>query len=266
MRYALRFLPVLAVLASPALAETVAVAFAPPTDRVLAYHIEQHRPVAGKLSRFTADRELRFERAGDGYILHVTLRRVDSDAPGDGGEAYRAALTPLIGVEHRFHLDAKGKIVALDNSEAVSEAVIKELRQMLARFPAGSPRNRTAGNVLRLFEGLPPEGRLAMLAGEIQPLFLFAASGVEDGAGGRGLRTMAGSPLGRPVPVEGTLAVAAREGDRLTLNETLHGEGVDVTVRYGLSARSGLVERQERSLTVGPDTLTETRSLEPSQG
>ncbi|WP_254797996.1 hypothetical protein [Sphingobium sp. AS12] len=45
-------------------AEAIAIPFAPPVDQRLTYQIEQHRPVEGKVSRFSATRDLRFERGG----------------------------------------------------------------------------------------------------------------------------------------------------------------------------------------------------------
>ncbi|MGB3928524.1 MAG: hypothetical protein WBL20_06140, partial [Sphingobium sp.] len=113
------------------------------------------------------------------------------------------------------------------------------------------------------FAALAPEARLALLAGEFQPLFLFAGVSVEDGAG-RQLRTQAGSPLGRPVPVEGAVRLAGRNGEVLDLAEDLQGEGVTVAIRYRLSRTSGLVESQTRNLSVGGDTLTEHRTLMPA--
>ncbi|MDI1296571.1 MAG: hypothetical protein PSY12_11925 [bacterium] len=246
----------------PARADTIPVGFAPPTDRTFAYRIDQHRPVEGKDSLFTTTRDLRFDRAGDGYILHVTLRTLDSDAAPSGAEPFRAALSPLVGIDHRFRLDASGHIVALDNIDAIWSAVEAGLQKMVASFAPDTPRHRAASNILTLFAGLLPEGRLALLAGEVQPLFLFAGSSVEDGAG-RGVRTAAGSPLGHSVPVEGTLVVESRAGPLLTLAEKLNGQGVQVGMQYRLSTTSGLIEEQRRTLAVGTGTLTETRTLTP---
>lgn len=265
MKRAIAFLSL--VLAAPALAAPVTIGFAPPTGQDLLYRIETHRPVEGRDSLFRADRTLRFERAGEGYILHVTLRSLDSDAPGAGADAYRAALSPLIGVEHRFRMDALGKIVALDNVDEVRAAMEKALNAMAAKAPAAkapadSPRQRTVQNVLTLLGGMTPEGLLAVLSGEIQPLFLFADSDIDD-AKPRGVRTMAGSPLVRAVPVEGNSTVTAHDGKSLTLEEDLAGGAVHAVMRYRLSADTGLIDRQERTLTAGGATLTESRTLTP---
>lgn len=244
----------------PALAKSVSVGFAPPVDHDFLYRIDQHRPVEGRDCLFSATRALRFERAGDVYILHMTLRALDSDAPASGAEPYRAALTPLLGIEHRFRIDTSGRIVALDNIDAVWTQVQAALQKMIDTMGADSPRGRAANNVLTLFSGLPPEGRLALLAGEVQPLFLFAGSRVEDGPG-RGVRTTAGSPLGRPVPVEGVVTLAKEEGDQLAVEEKLSGADVAVDIRYRLSAATGLVMEQRRSLAMGDRHLAETRTL-----
>ena len=163
-------------------------------------------------------------------------------------------------MEHRFRLDAHGKIVSLDNIDDVRAAMEKALNAMVAKAPEGSAGQRTAKNVLTLLDGLTPEGRLALLSGEVQPLLLFVDSEVDD-ARPRGVRTMAGPPLGRAVAVEGESTVAAHDGNRLTLQEDLQGEGSHVTMRYIVSAQTGLVDAQERRLTLGAQTLTEKRSL-----
>lgn len=249
-------------LAQPVVAQTIAIPFAPPTDRALSYSIEQHRPVEGVTRVFSATRDLRFARAADGYTLDVTLRSIDSDAPAAGAEPYRAALTPLIGVTVRFRLDGKGRIVAADDLEAAWGKVQAGIDAMLEKFPPDTPRHKAAANVQALFASLSAEGRLALLAGEVQPLFLFAGSDVTGGEG-RGLRTMAGSPLGRPVPVEGTLRVAGQTAGALDLEEKLAGEAIQVGITYHLSRLTGLVEKQQRSLAVGTLGLTESRTLTP---
>ncbi len=254
----------LAAIAHPAAAERIAIPFTPPVGQDLAYDIDQHRPIAGKDSRFSAHRTVRFERAGEGYRLNAVLRSLDSDATDAAAASFRAALTPLIGVEMRFHLDAQGKIISLDDDEAVWSAVGHGLDMMMAQFGPDTPRHRAAQSVRILFDGLSREGRLALLAGEYQPLFLFAASEVEGGADGRGVKTMAGSPLGRPVPVEGILTLKGQATDGLSLTETLTGSGVDVRMDYKVSPVTGLVTRQVRTLTVGTRTLTEERVLRPA--
>ncbi|WP_420144176.1 hypothetical protein [Sphingobium sp.] len=249
-------------IASPTGAQSVAIPFSPPVGRPLIYRIEQHRPVDGVARMFSATRDLRFERAGDGYILHATLRGIDSDAPGAGAESYRAALTPMIGIELQFRLNAQGKIVGIDDQDAVWARLQAGITAMLQQFTPGSPRHKAALNVQTLLSSLTPDGRLALLAGEMQPLFLFSGSAVEGGEG-RGLRTVAGSPLGRPVPVEGTLRVVEQSTDALDLEEKLAGDGVQVSIAYHLSRSSGLIESQRRDLAVKAQALTETRSLTP---
>lgn len=244
----------------PAAAQSIAIPFAPPVGRTLVYQIDQHRPVAGTVRRFSATRDLRFERTSDGYSLLATLRAIDSDAPPQGAEPYRAALTPLIGVDLRFTVDRRGRIVGLDDMDGVWRAVQAGIAEMLAQFAPDTPRHKATTKVQALLDSLSPEGRLALLAGEYQPLFLFAGSQVEGGAG-RGLRTVAGSPLGRPVPVEGTLRVTGQPDDALDLEENLTGEGVQVAITYRLSRSSGLVEAQTRNLAVGTLALTESRTL-----
>lgn len=247
-------------LAQPAAGQGIAIPFAPPVDRALVYRIEQHRPVEGATRLFSATRDLRFEHAGEGYILHATLRDIDSDAPATGAESYRAALTPLVGVAVSYRLDGQGHIVGIDNLDAAWGAVQSRVDAMLAQFGPDTPRHKAAANVQALFASLSPEGRLSLLAGEIQPIFLFAGSDVEGGEG-RGLRTVAGSPLGRPVPVEGTVRVTGEPTGALDLEEKLTGEGVQVTIAYHLSRSTGLVEAQQRSLAVRSLALTEKRTL-----
>ncbi len=252
----------LALVPAPALAEQVRIGFAPPTGRDLPYRIEQQRPVAGRTTRFSADRLLRFTAAEDGgYRLHATLTRIDTDAAGDAGEPYRVALSPLIGLALDFRVDAQGRITALDNMDAAWARVEAGLVAMRTGFEEGSARHKAVANILALFSGQSAEGRLALLSGEIQPLLLFANSLIDDEQP-RALRTMAGSPLGRPVPVEGLVALAERRGDTIDLAENLAGEGVRVDIRYRLSRVGGVVAEERRTLVMGDRKLTETRSVE----
>ena len=81
----------LAAAAQPVAAERIAIPFAPPVGQQLAYDIDQHRPIAGKDSRFSAHRTVRFERVGDGYQLYAVLRSLDSDASDAAAASFRAA-------------------------------------------------------------------------------------------------------------------------------------------------------------------------------
>ena len=167
-------------------------------------------------------------------------------------------------MENHFHVDAAGQIVAIDNMYADWSAVQAGLAKMLAAFAPDTPRHRALLSVQALLSGLSPDGRLALLAGELRPLFLFAGGKVEDGAG-RGVRTVAGAPLGRPVPVEGTLRVTAQSDKALDLDEQLAGQGIAVGITYRLSRRTGLIEKQQRNLMLGTRAVTEKRELTPAQ-
>ncbi|MDX3899596.1 MAG: hypothetical protein QHC40_03650 [Sphingobium sp.] len=251
-----------ALLPASALAEQVRIGFAPPTGRDLLYRIEQQRPVAGRMTRFSADRLLRFMAVEDGgYRLRATLTRIDTDAAGEAGEPYRVALSPLIGLALDFRVDAQGRITALDNMDAAWARVEAGLAAMRTGFAEGSARHRAVTNILALFSGQTADGRLALLSGEIQPLLLFANSVIDDERP-RALKTVAGSPLGRPVPVEGLVALAGRHGDMLDLTENLAGQGVRVDIRYRLSRVGGVVAEERRTLEMGDRKLTETRSVE----
>lgn len=244
-------------------AGAVAIGFAPPLATSYLYRIEQKRVIEGRESRFVTERLLRFDKAPDGYWLSVTLRRVDTDAPPAGAEPFRAALLPLVGIQHRFLIDANGQVKSLEDDAAIAARAADALRQMLADFPQGGPRHRAASNILTLLSGLSAEGRLALLSGEVRPLFLFA-NNIVLGGEGRGLKSMAGSPLGRPVPVEGRVRRNAGQGDMLSLTEQLVGEGATVHVDYRVDRPSGLVMKQARTLSYRGLRMTETRLLTPT--
>lgn len=249
---------------SPAAAQTIPIPFAPPLGKTLSYRIVQHRAVGGKPSSFTAARELRFERDGSGYLLRCTLKAIDSDAPDEGAAAFRAAMTPLTGIAMTFRVDAGGEITGLDNLDGIWQSVERGQKAMHDGLKDG-PRKKAATAVGALFASLSPEARLALLAGELQPLFLFAGSQVEAGPAGRGVKTVAGSPLGRPVPVKGVLRVTGQADGAVDLQEDLTGIGIALSMTYRVSRNTGLVEGQDRALAVGSQSLTENRVLTASQ-
>lgn len=242
--------------------QDIAIPFAPPTSATFTYSLEQQRDLHGVPCRFRATRSIRFDRADDGYVMTVTLDTVDADGPDAVTIPYRTALTPLIGVVTQFRMDADGRIESVNELDSIWHRLESGIAAMATTLPAGSDRQKAARSVQDLFARLSGQGRVALLAGDVQPILLFAGSSVRDGPA-RGLTTVAGSPLGRPVPVSGTLAVTGKEGADLMLEERLTGDGVAVAMNYRVSRTNGLVQWQRRSLTMGDRSLTEVRSLVP---
>ena len=104
--------------------------------------------------------------------------------------------------------------------------------------------------------GLRAAGALGLGLG-----FAFGAAGALAGPGGRGVKTVAGSPLGRPVAVEGVLRMTGQGDSAVDLQEDLIGTDIAVSMKYHVSRITGLVDGQDRALAVGSQSLTEQREL-----
>ncbi len=216
-------------------ASPTAIRFAPPLDRTLAYRVVQYVGTGKTQRRFESVRHLRFAPDGGGYRLTVTLRDVTGEGPPPAMARYRAALAPLIGVTQQMRIDRNGRIIAIDNMPDVWAAFMQGQRALLA-VSGGNAATRTA---IDHIASLDAADRLAVLAGDVQPLMLFAS--------GTTLPTMRGGDEGDP----GTLLFSEQD------------EANGIAARYTVQHSTGLVLSAERDVRQPARTLREKRLLAP---
>lgn len=215
-----------------------AIRFAPPLDRTLAYRVVQYVGTGKTQRRFESVRHLRFAPYEGGYRLTVTLRDVTGEGPPTAMARYRAALTPLIGVAQHMRVDRNGRIIAIDNMPDVWAAFMQGQQALLA----ASERNAATRTAVDHIASLDAADRLAVLAGDVQPLMLFAS--------GTALPSMR----------------KKKDSDPGTILFSEEVEANGVAARYTVEQATGLVVSAERDVVQPSRTLHEKRLLTPLEG
>ena len=210
-----------------------AIRFAPPLDRTLAYRVVQYVGTGKTQRRFESVRHLRFAPDGGGYRLTVTLRDVTGEGPPPAVARYRAALAPLIGVTQHMRIDRNGRIIAIDNMPDVWAAFMQGQQALLALLG----QDAATRAAIDYIGGLDERERVAVLAGDVQPLMLFAS--------------------GTPLP---TMRV---EDDSDAANILFKEEDQDngIVAHYTVMRATGLVYAAQRLIDRPPQKVRETRLL-----
>lgn len=153
--------------------------FAPPEGVPLRYETVDERDLGTATLRLRTLRELRFDRADDGWIAQVRLVDLGSEGPESLTRMLAAPQRIMQGVAVGWRLDAAGRPVApVDSGTGWQqfEAALAGLRGDLESEPLGLDRTLLAGLIARL-EGLDPAGRAALQWGELSPLLPLAGEG-----------------------------------------------------------------------------------------
>lgn len=145
--------------------------FAPPEARPIIYILSSDRQ-DGRITRhFEARRQVTFHATADGYDADLELLDSGQNAGDDIGAMFQAAAAALKGQRLRYHLDRRGRILSIDNGDAVWEAFCQGVSQMdRGRGAVGTPRGRSATAVAQSLRATPPAMRRAMLDSMLAPL------------------------------------------------------------------------------------------------
>ncbi|RVT40200.1 hypothetical protein [Sphingobium algorifonticola] len=212
-----------------------AIRFAPPVDQPLAYRVSQRIGTGKAQQHFESVRHLRFTPDRDGYRMTVVLHSMTGDAPADALARYRAALSPMVGMAQHLRIDGSGRVIAIDNLDAVWTAFMQGQRALLALSGESDARQAAFAHL----ERLDPAGRLAVLAGDVQPLMLFAS----------------GIPLASMRREQGIDAGTSRFSEA--------DEARGLTAHYVVDDATGLVLRAGRDVEQPGRSVRETRLLAP---
>lgn len=228
-------------------AATVTLPFAPPTGRKLRYETTQIRDGEAGKERYTIVREVLFVPADDGGY-RMTSRATESftDATGPRGDSFRLSTALLADVEIGFRIDRAGKVVAVENADAIWGRLPAIRDAQLAKATSAD------GQVLirRVFDAviaLPPAARERMLREDPERLLAFA--GRQAGA-----TTPATETRETPTPFGGTIPVSIASGwvnvdvDTAVYRSTTRSGGPELDRRIAdlarnLSAASDAAER-----------------------
>ena len=180
-----------------------AAAFAPRVDAPLTVTSER---TEGGERRYMMERLVRFAREGAGWRGEVRLLRAEGDAQEASGAMFEAGFGALAGRTLVFHLDAAGKVVAVDDMAALWERFCASVAAMAAARKSLAPADRAtlAARIAAPLRALPAERQRAMLGSLIGSL--VADESITPGT--EAVRVPGSSPFGGPLTLEGTRSAA----------------------------------------------------------
>ncbi|MGH6781181.1 MAG: hypothetical protein ACREB5_03615 [Sphingomonadaceae bacterium] len=256
----------MALLPLPAIAQPVAAAFAPPTDREIRYEVVEQRNHASRALRFTLEQRVRFVRDNSGYRMTVRMHTAASDAPPTMARRFEAAFRPFVGLDITLLLSPEGKPLGLADEPALWDR-IRGSAAALRKDPALAPDiAATMETILAAIAALPADARRAKLMENPLRLVGYAlppmAPGEKIENGGPGANATA--TLSRADPTHLTYAV--RTHRPLSATDTLIGAGEMVIDRQtGLLLRGVTREwigRDNAAQRSTPDTEITVRQID----
>jgi hypothetical protein len=191
------------------LLQAQAAVFAPPLG--VPIRVVTERTQGDGPSRFTVriERTVRFARDGIGYRADVVLTHADSGDRLDTAAMLQAGFAGLAGRPMTFRLDAAGRIVAIDDRQAMWDRLCAGIvAAVAARHGHGTPAERAAvaEQMAAPLRALPPERQQALLGSLVSAL---VAADANEPPGTRPIRLPGTSPFGGTVELTGTRSIAA---------------------------------------------------------
>jgi hypothetical protein len=186
--------------AAMAVAVAQAATFAPPSGTPLRVVTERIEGEGSDQWRFRMERLVRFFPEGGGYRADVVLVAAQASGPDrtGAGEMLDAGFAGLAGRTMTFHLDGAGKLVSIDDLDAIwgrfcdgIAAIVKTTRS-------------DAEPLVGPLRTLPLERRRTILATLVTAL---VSDNAGEAPGTRPIRLPASSPFGGQVMLQGTRSV-----------------------------------------------------------
>lgn len=212
------------------------IAFAPPLDAPIRVVTERREGP----NTYRAEKLIRFSRDGQGYRAEVVVLRGTAEASSQAGSMFDAALESLVGRTMVFRLDGAGKVMAVDDREALWAAFCEGIAAivMARRGHAKADLAAMAERLAAPLRAFPVERQLAVLGSFVSSLEPDEAERAPGGV--RAVRVPGTSPFGGPVTLEGSRTLAASGG--VLHNVTRAGADVSLPARPDAPARSGHVD------------------------
>lgn len=233
------------------LLQAQAAVFAPPLG--VPIRIVTTRTQGDGPSRFTVhvERIVRFARDGIGYRAEVVLTEADTGDRIDTAAMVQAGFASLAGHKMIFRLDASGRIVGIDDRQAIWDRFCAGIVAIVAaRHGHGTPAERAAlaEQMAAPLRALPPERQQAMLGSLVSALI---ATGGNEAPGTRPIRMPGSSPFGGSVELTGTRSIAS-DG---ALTRVTTRAATDVSQADGPGARIELENENDSDPRTGLVTL-----------
>ena len=204
--------------------------FAPPVDRPMAYHVTTRRTGRdGALISFSLVYALQWQRAGRGYQLAATLRRIESDAAPEVTRMLTAVLQPLVGETLTYHVASDGRHIEMVDSDGLWERVAERTHALAAGAAQADARQ-----LAQMLAALPPEERNRLASADVRALLAPANSEIPVADGADISLTQSGS----------VRTVAKLERDRLSVGED--ARPLEIDNRWTVDMATGLVLQEQR--------------------
>lgn len=142
-----------------ALAPAAEARFAPPEGRVIHQTLIEERQDPHGTQRYANQRDIVFERAGEGWRARVTIGA--GDAPSaDAAAMFASGIAGLRGQPIVFNLDAAGMIVSIDDEAALWSRFCDALMAMAGKgVEPDSPRGRDIARLVEPLRAYPSAAR-----------------------------------------------------------------------------------------------------------
>lgn len=221
--------------------------FAPPTGQPMTYRVTTRRiGRSGTLISFSLVYALQWHRAGRGYRLDATLRRIESDARPELVAGLTGLLQPLVGEPVAYLVEGEGRSIALADAGQLWARVAERTGTLAAAAAAPEARQMAA-----LIAALPEAERDKLASADIRALIGPANDAI-------------------PMTASGDATVSIREeGGRRTIariEQAALGAAapLQVDILWTLDTATGLVLREQRQSWIvesgsGAKTLVEER-------
>ena len=188
-----------------------AAVFAPPLDMTLRIVTEREQPEGAEILRFRSERLIRFSRDGVGYRADVVVLAAEAKAPRDVAAMFESGYSGLAGRVITFRLDGAGRVVAIDQREAVWEAFSAGVATLAMQDKGSNAQDRAAMSeqVAAPLRALPADRQLELLASLVSAVVAEEADAVP---GVQAVQMPGSSPFGGALTLTGTRSIAATEG------------------------------------------------------
>ena len=220
-------------------------AFAPPLGIPIRFDKTETRTLDGNELHFSLSARIVFTSDGDGFDAAMTFGQASDNAGGDISEMFQAAIGRLAGQTIRFRLDPTGAVTAIENRDAIWDALCTAMRRV-GDTPDLNKRARAAADAL---SALPSDKRQALLGSMLAPV-IAGPAGALTPASDAPVTLSARASDGSPVALAGQQTVSRNQNGDLFVS--IHAAGdvgtpplapvhVDIARTIDIDPRTGLV-------------------------